>query len=115
MVVNLSWFHPAWLVVGGLVFVPLFLIRERTWAARWYPALVAGALGLDERRPGDHRRHDAERSAQVERTQRVVATDQAAQRRADRDAEEQGSTHQPHHPPTALRRPAGPGPTSCSS
>ena len=51
MVVNLSWFHLAWLALGAAVFVPpLLLGRTRlaagTRAARFYPLLVAGGLAL---------------------------------------------------------------------
>jgi asparagine N-glycosylation enzyme membrane subunit Stt3 len=38
-VVNLSWFHAAFLALGAAVFVPLFVVRPRT-----YPWLVAAAL-----------------------------------------------------------------------
>jgi asparagine N-glycosylation enzyme membrane subunit Stt3 len=44
VLVNLSWFHLAFLGVGGAVFVPLALRRERP-TPRAYPALVAAALG----------------------------------------------------------------------
>ncbi|MCE9593666.1 MAG: hypothetical protein K8S98_05690 [Planctomycetes bacterium] len=46
IVVNLSWFHAAFLVVGAGVFVPLFCLREKGVAARVYPAVVAVGLGL---------------------------------------------------------------------
>jgi asparagine N-glycosylation enzyme membrane subunit Stt3 len=42
MVVNLSWFHAAWLALGGLVFVPAFFLRGRLLRA--YPLIVAGML-----------------------------------------------------------------------
>ncbi len=45
IVVNLSWFHAAWLIVGGLVFVPLLrLPGPRARAA--YPWIVGAALAL---------------------------------------------------------------------
>ena len=49
IVVNLSWFHPAFLALGALVFVPPLLLggtrlRPGTRAARLYPAMVAAAL-----------------------------------------------------------------------
>ncbi|HMB68221.1 MAG TPA: STT3 domain-containing protein, partial [bacterium] len=43
MVVNLTWFHAAWLAVGALVFVPMFRITRPGAAAR-YPWMVLGAL-----------------------------------------------------------------------
>ncbi len=43
MVVNLAWFHPAWLLVGGLVFVPLLRPMDRAARGR-YPWVVAGSL-----------------------------------------------------------------------
>lgn len=43
MVVNLTWFHVAWLAVGGLVFVPL-LRMSRPRSLQRYPWIVAGAL-----------------------------------------------------------------------
>jgi asparagine N-glycosylation enzyme membrane subunit Stt3 len=39
-IVNLSWFHAAYLALGAAVFVPLLFTRPRS-----YPWLVAGALG----------------------------------------------------------------------
>ncbi len=45
MVVNLSWFHPAFLLVGGLVFAPLPMLRTGA-ARRAYPWVVAGVLAL---------------------------------------------------------------------
>ncbi len=42
-VVNLSWFHLAFLAAGGAVFLPLLRRPERP-ASRAYPALVAAAL-----------------------------------------------------------------------
>ena len=44
MVVNLSWFHLAFLAAGGLVFVPLLFLRAG--ALRVYPWVVACSLGL---------------------------------------------------------------------
>ena len=51
MVVNLSWFHLAWLGLGALVFVPPLLVGRTTLAAgtraaRLYPLGVALALAL---------------------------------------------------------------------
>jgi asparagine N-glycosylation enzyme membrane subunit Stt3 len=45
MVVNLSWFHLAFLALGGLVFVPLLFLGEGSRALRGYPWVVAAALG----------------------------------------------------------------------
>lgn len=45
MVVNLSWFHPAQLLAGAAVFVPLFRLRPGTRVFRWYPAIVVASLG----------------------------------------------------------------------
>lgn len=45
MVVNLSWFHPAFLALGGLVFVPLLARCTEGWLRR-YPWLVAGVLAV---------------------------------------------------------------------
>jgi len=46
MVVNLSWFHLAYFVLGAFVFAPLWLpsFASGTRAARAYPALVAATL-----------------------------------------------------------------------
>lgn len=51
MVVNLSWFHLAWLGLGALVFVPPLLagrgaLRTSTPAARFYPLAVAFSLAI---------------------------------------------------------------------
>jgi asparagine N-glycosylation enzyme membrane subunit Stt3 len=49
MVVNLSWFHPAFLLLGAATFVPLLFLRPGTRALRSYPwsvALFLIALGL---------------------------------------------------------------------
>ncbi|MBL7008731.1 MAG: hypothetical protein ISR76_07015 [Planctomycetes bacterium] len=46
MVVNLSWFHPLLLTLGGLVFVPLLRLPAGSAARRRYPAVVAAALAL---------------------------------------------------------------------
>lgn len=46
MVVNLSWFHLAHLLVGGLVFVPLFFLKREGVVRRRYPWLVGAALAL---------------------------------------------------------------------
>jgi hypothetical protein len=42
MVVNLTWFHVAWLALGSAVFAPLLFVRGR--ALRAYPWIAAGAL-----------------------------------------------------------------------
>jgi asparagine N-glycosylation enzyme membrane subunit Stt3 len=42
IVVNLSWFHAAWLALGGLVFVPPLVLPPRV--LRIYPAVVVVAL-----------------------------------------------------------------------
>ena len=42
MVVNLSWFHVAWLGLGGLVFLPPFLLRGARATALYLPGLVVG-------------------------------------------------------------------------
>jgi hypothetical protein len=44
MVVNLSWFHLAWLALGALVFVPPLVSGRR--GARMYPPVVALVLAL---------------------------------------------------------------------
>ncbi|MCC7012121.1 MAG: hypothetical protein IT454_06150 [Planctomycetes bacterium] len=41
IVVNLSWFHPAYLALGACVFVPLLVLREHSRASRAWPWLVA--------------------------------------------------------------------------
>ena len=46
MVVNLSWFHPAFLLAGGLVFVPLLRMAPASPWRRRYPAVVAAALAV---------------------------------------------------------------------
>jgi len=45
MVVNLTWFHAAWLLLGAVVFAPLFFLRAGG-ALRAYPAVAAGAMAL---------------------------------------------------------------------
>lgn len=45
MLVNLSWFHLAFLGLGALVFVPLFVLRESSAALKRYPWIVALTLG----------------------------------------------------------------------
>ena len=44
MVVNLSWFHPAYLALGALVFAPLFFLGTESFAHRRYPWIVGGVL-----------------------------------------------------------------------
>lgn len=46
MLINLSWFHLAFLLVGGAVFVPLFWLGLEGKALRRYPWFVAGVLAL---------------------------------------------------------------------
>jgi asparagine N-glycosylation enzyme membrane subunit Stt3 len=46
MVVNLSWFHPVFLALGGAVFLPLCFLDSRPRALRLYPWLVGSALAL---------------------------------------------------------------------
>lgn len=46
MLVNLSYFHPAFLAIGALVFVPLLKLETKTPAMRRYPWIVGGVLGL---------------------------------------------------------------------
>ncbi len=46
MVVNLSWFHLAHLLLGAAVFVPLLRLPAEARAFRAYPWIVAAALGL---------------------------------------------------------------------
>jgi hypothetical protein len=45
-VVNLSWFHPALLVVGALVFAPLLVLRVGSRARRAWPWCVLAGLAL---------------------------------------------------------------------
>ena len=44
MAINLSWFHPAFLALGAVVFVPLLVLRRESAALRLYPVLVLVAL-----------------------------------------------------------------------
>jgi hypothetical protein len=44
-VVNLSWFHVAWLGIGAMVFAPLAFVRGGTRTARIVPVVVALVLG----------------------------------------------------------------------
>lgn len=44
MVVNLTWFHPAFLLAAACVFVPLLFLRQESRALRSYPWIVAGVL-----------------------------------------------------------------------
>ncbi|MFT5050994.1 MAG: asparagine N-glycosylation enzyme membrane subunit Stt3 [Chlamydiales bacterium] len=46
MVINLSWFHPGFLLLGGAVFLPLALIPANGRVARQYPWIVLGALAV---------------------------------------------------------------------
>jgi asparagine N-glycosylation enzyme membrane subunit Stt3 len=46
LVVNLTWFHPVFLLLGALVFAPLFALRSRSRILALYPAAVACALAL---------------------------------------------------------------------
>lgn len=45
-VVNLSWFHPAQLLLGAAVFAPLVALRAGTRARRAWPWIVLAALAL---------------------------------------------------------------------
>ncbi len=46
MLVNLSWFHLAFLALGGLVFVPLLFLRQGSGHLLRYPWFVLAGLGL---------------------------------------------------------------------
>jgi asparagine N-glycosylation enzyme membrane subunit Stt3 len=46
LVVNLTWFHPAFLLLGALVFAPLFALRSRSRVLAFYPAAVICALAV---------------------------------------------------------------------
>jgi len=46
MLVNLSWFHLAFLALGGLVFVPLLFLRPGSGMLLRYPWFVLAGLGL---------------------------------------------------------------------
>ncbi len=46
MVVNLSWFHAAFLLAGSAVFVPLLVLRQPSRALRGYPWIVLATIAV---------------------------------------------------------------------
>jgi asparagine N-glycosylation enzyme membrane subunit Stt3 len=46
MLINLTWFQPAFLAAGALVFAPLFALNRAGAAWRCYPWIVGGSLAL---------------------------------------------------------------------